>query len=208
MSRRYIIAGTGTDVGKTVFAAGLAGLISATYWKPIQSGLDGGTDLETVKRLSALPESNFIPEQYRLNLPASPHLAAERDGITIDPEKLKAPATDKPLLIELAGGLMVPITRQLLQIDLAKTWNAPVILVSLTCLGTLNHTLLSLEALRARNIPIHGVAFSGPEHPDNQRTIAEIGNVKVLGRLPQLDSLNATTLSAAMQQNFKREDFI
>lgn len=208
MNKRYIIAGTGTDVGKTVFAAGLCQLIGAAYWKPIQAGLADETDRDIVTWLAGLSADRVFPEAYRLKTPASPHLAAERDGITIDHAKLSPPATDFPLLIEPAGGLMVPLSRHVLQIDIIKTWNAPVILVAVTGLGTLNHTLLSLEALKSRVIPVHGVAFSGSEHKDNQRTIAEIANVKNLGRLPHIEPLNAATLHAAMTENFRREDFV
>ena len=129
----------------------------------------------------------------------------------IDVDNLKVPKTEEPLIIEGAGGLMVPLTRENLLINLFRKWNEseriPVILVARTGLGTINHTLLSLEALWSRNIPIHGIIFVGEDNADNMKTIAEFSDVKVLGRLPILDSLNTKTLTKAFEDNFNIEDF-
>ncbi len=215
MSARFIVAGTDTDVGKTVFSAGLVRWLDGVYWKPVQAGLDGETDTDVVRRLAALPPdgrlpsaARLLPEAYRLRTPASPHWAAELDGITIDPARLTPPPTERPLIIETAGGLLVPLTRSLLQIDVIFTWQAPVILCARTRLGTLNHTLLSVEALRARKIPILGIALIGAEHPDNARTLAELAGTKLLGRLPHLEPLDAPSLAAAFTANFVRSDFM
>jgi dethiobiotin synthetase len=208
MTPRFVVAGTDTDVGKTVFAAALVAGLDGYYWKPVQCGLAGETDSEIVRRLSGVPESRILPEVYRLGTPASPHLAAERDGIEIDVERLMLPHTERPLVVEPAGGLMVPLTRRFLQIDLIARWGIPVILCAATRLGTINHSLLSIEALRRRAIPLHGIAFTGEEQVDTERTIAEMGAVRRLGRLPHLDPLNAASLRAAFAAHFRPADFL
>lgn len=208
MTRRFVVSGTDTNVGKTVFSAGLAGALGAHYWKPIQSGVSPEGDKETVMRLSGLPADHILPERYRLNAPLSPHRSAELDGIVVEPAELVPPDVSGPLVIEGAGGLMVPITRAFLQIDLYQKWHLPVILVTRTTLGTINHTLLSLAAMRSRGLPIHGIAFVGEDNSDNIRTIAEMGNVRVLGRLPHLPQLNAHTLRDAFTAHFREEDFL
>ncbi len=208
MTDQCIITGTDTDVGKTVVAAMLTLALEAYYWKPIQCGVEGGVDTKTVQRLTQLPQERFVEEKYILSEPLSPHRAAELDGVEIDPDSFVMPKVSGPLLIEGAGGLMVPITRSFLQVDLFKNWGLPVILVARTGLGTLNHTLLSLEALKNRKIPLHGIIFTGPENPDNIRTISEFSKAKILGRLPMLDSLSASVLTEAFDQNFRLEDFL
>jgi len=207
MTLRIVVTGTDTDIGKTVFAAGLTGLLESLYWKPVQAGLDGETDTETVRRLSGLDGSHFLAEAWRLKLPASPHLAAEREGVDIDSSALLIPAHDRPLVIEGAGGLMVPLNRRELYIDVFARWGAPVILCARTTLGTLNHTLLSLEALARRAIPVLGIALIGAPHADNERTLAALGGVPVLGRLPLLDPLTPASLRAAFGVAFPRELF-
>jgi dethiobiotin synthetase len=199
---RIVVTGTDTDIGKTVFAAGLTGLLEGVYWKPVQAGLEGETDTETVRRLTGLDGSHFLEEAWRLNLPASPHLAAERDGIEIDSGSLRIPSLNRPLIIEGAGGLMVPLNRRELYIDVFARWGAPVILCARTALGTLNHTLLSLEALARRAIPVLGIALIGAPHADNEFTLAGMGGVRVLGRLPMLDPLTPASLRAAFRTAF------
>jgi dethiobiotin synthetase len=204
---RIVVTGTDTGIGKTVFAAGLTRLLDAAYWKPIQSGLDTETDTEVVRRLAGLDSERLVPEAWRLRLPASPHLAAENDRVRIDPAGLNPPPLNRLLVIEGAGGLMVPLTRDVLYIDVFARWGAPVVLCARTSLGTLNHTLLSLEALRRRMIPVIGVALIGAPHADNARTIEEMGRVRVLGRLPHLDPLTGATLASAFSANFSARDF-
>ena len=207
MTQRVVGSGADTNVGKTVFAAGLTGALNGHYWKPIQSGFAPEGDKETVMRLSGLPASHILPERYRLTAPLSPHRSAEMDGVVIQPATLTLPEVAGPLVIEGAGGLMVPITREFLQIDLYRKWDLPVILVARTTLGTINHTLLSIAALRMQEIPLHGVAFVGEDNSDNIRTIGEMGEVRVLGRLPHLPQLNAHTLRDAFTTHFREEDF-
>lgn len=206
MSRRVIVAGTDTGVGKTVLAAALAAAIGAAYWKPVQAGLDGETDSDVVRRLGGLPPERVLPEAYRLRLPASPHIAAAAEGIEIDSESLRVPDMAVSLVIEGAGGLLVPLSPHLIQIDQFKSWDAPVIVCARTALGTINHTLLSLEALRARRIEVLGVAFIGDAADAAERTIADLGRVRRLGRLPTLVSLTPATLRAAFAAAFDIRD--
>jgi dethiobiotin synthetase len=194
---RLVICGTDTDVGKTVVAALVVQGLGARYWKPVQCGLEGGGDRERVRALLDLPLDRLLPEAYRLAVPASPHWAAEREGVTIEPERLALPdehACPGPLVVETAGGLMVPLRRDWLQIDQLERWALPVLLVARSGLGTLNHTLLSLEALRRRGIPVLGLVLNGPVHPDNPRTLAALGGTAVLAELPPLEPLEATGL--------------
>ena len=202
MTPRFVVSGTDTGIGKTVFAAGLAGALGAHYWKPVQSGLEDETDSQTVARLSGLPSGHIVPEAYRLTAPLSPHLSARIDGIEIDIGKLLPPECKGPLVIEGAGGLLVPLTATTVFADVFAQWRIPVILCARTALGTINHTLLSLEALRHRAIPVCGVAFIGPENADTQATIATIGQVDILGRLPMLDNLTRESLAQAFRENF------
>jgi len=200
-----IITGTDTGIGKTVFAAGLAATLHATYWKPIQSGLDGDeSDSDTVRRLGV---QKVLPEAYQLTEPLSPHRAAELDGLEIDPARLALPEIDGHLVIEGAGGLLVPVTRSLLFADLFARWEAPAVLVARTALGTINHSLLSVEAMRARSIPILGIAFVGDANEDNEATICALAGAKRLGRLPRLEALNAGALADAFAAHFRTGDF-
>ncbi|QTL04933.1 ATP-dependent dethiobiotin synthetase BioD [Aquabacter sp. L1I39] len=203
----FIVTGTDTGIGKTIFSAALTGALGARYWKLVQSGLEEETDSATVARLGRVPAERILHEAYRLKLPASPHLSAEAEGVTIDPDALVPPEWDGPLVIEGAGGLLVPLTRALLTIDVFARWGLPVILCARATLGTINHTLLSIEALRRRNMPIHGVALIGPDMPDNARVIAEFSGVKILGRLPVLDPLDPERLAAAFAAHFDLRDF-
>jgi dethiobiotin synthetase len=207
MSAALVVTGTDTDVGKTVFCAGLTRFLDATYWKPVQAGLAGETDSQTVRRLAELPVERVLPEAWSLRTPASPHLAADIDGVEIDPDALVLPAADRCLVVEGAGGLMVPLTRRTLVIDVIARWGAPVVLCARTRLGTINHTLLSIEALRRRAIPLLGVAFVGDAHPENERIIGSLGAVPVLGRLPHLDPLTPQALAAAFERAFDRQAF-
>jgi len=202
--RGYIVTGTDTDVGKTVFAAGLAGHIGAAYWKPVQAGIEGGTDCQRVAALAG-GRARILPEVHVLRTPCSPHEAARRDGVVIAADRLALPAVDDPLVVEGAGGVLVPFAQNLLAADLFARWGLPVILVARTTLGTINHSLLSLEALRARGIAVHGVAFSGEPNPASEDAITLFGAVRHLGRLPRLDPLDARSLSAAFSAHIRTE---
>ncbi|AOR81225.1 dethiobiotin synthase [Novosphingobium resinovorum] len=208
MTARIIVTGTDTGVGKTVFSAALASALGAIYWKPIQAGLLEETDRQTVLRLSGLSEERVLPEAYRLKTPASPHLAAEIDGITIDPDALVLPKTNRPLIVEGAGGLLVPLTREVAYIDVIGRWRAPVALCARTTLGTINHSLLSIEALRTRGIPLLGIVFIGDENAESERIIIEMGHARRLGRLPHLAPLTGDVLRAAFALHFNTGDFL
>lgn len=208
MNTRIVVTGTDTGIGKTVFAAALAGALDAFYWKPVQAGVEEETDRDAVSRLSGLSGQRILRESYRLKTPASPHLAARLDSVTIDPAALALPEVDRPLVIEGAGGLMVPLTESLTYIDVIARWRVPVVLCARTTLGTINHSLLSIEALRARNIPVLGIAFIGDENIESETIIAAMGQVRRLGRLPHLASLSQTTLRMAFAQHFAVGDFL
>ena len=193
---QLVICGTDTDVGKTVVSAWFVQGLGASYWKPVQSGLEGDGDTARVQRLLNLPSARLIPEAYRLSQPVSPHWAAELDGVSIEPARLSLPRCDGALVVETAGGLLVPLGRDWLQIDQLQRWGLPVLLVGRSGLGTLNHTLLSIEALRARAIPLVGLVLNGPPHPDNPRSLEQLSGVPVLAQLPTLDPLSAQSLAA------------
>jgi dethiobiotin synthetase len=204
-----VVTGTDTGIGKTVFAAALTGALGAHYWKPVQAGLepDGSGDADTVARLSGVSRERILPEAYRLATPCSPHRAAEIDGLTIDVTKLAPPHVEGALVIEGAGGALVPVTRATTFADVFASWGRPVVIVARTELGTINHSLLTIEALRGRGVPLVGVAFVGDANPDSETTIAEMGRVKRLGRLPRIARVDAEALATAFSANFRREDF-
>jgi dethiobiotin synthetase len=177
---RIIVAGTDTNVGKTIVSSLLVSKLDAHYWKPVQCGdLDTGGDSATVKKLSGIKANRIIPEAYRLKLPASPNQAAAAEGITIDKENLKLPNHEGALVVELAGGLMVPLRDDWLQIDQVKVWNLPVVLVARSGLGTLNHTLLSIEALENRSIKVATLILNGEKHEENYNTLVTMVNSSI-----------------------------
>ncbi len=202
----FVITGTDTGVGKTVFAAALTGALRAHYWKPVQSGLDDGADRDHVTNLSGVDPTQILPEAYRFTTPCSPHRAAEIDGVTVDLARLALPDV-RPLVVEGAGGALVPVTRETTYADVFAWWNLPVIVVARTSLGTINHSLLTFEALRARGITIHGVAFVGDANADPEATICAMGRVKRLGRLSIIERLTQQSLATAFAQGFRITDF-
>ena len=211
-----VVTGTDTGVGKTVLAAGLVAALGGRYWKPVQAGLDEAGDSETVATLA--PGALIHPEAYRLTTPCSPHQAAAIDGVTIDAQRLALPMGDAPLVVEGAGGVLVPLRQDLLFADVMARWGLPVVLVARTSLGTINHTLLSIEALRTRGLVLAGVAFvgdandetagagstesAGAASTESERVISAISGAARLGRLPWLTPLNAASLRAAMAAHF------
>lgn len=197
---RCFITGTDTNVGKTVVAALLTLGLDAVYWKPIQSGLDPISDTDYVRQVTELDETHFIPERFRLTQPLSPHAAAAIDGVQIALSDFQLPATTKPLIVEGAGGLMVPLNSQDYIIDLIKALELPVCLVCRSSLGTINHTLLSIAQLRRYEIPILGVILNGVKNPSNRAAIAHYGQVAILGELEPLDPVNSVTLKQAFDQ--------
>ncbi len=197
------VSGTDTGIGKTVVSAMLTAGLDASYWKPIQSGLEEETDTEFVKWITEVPKEQIIPERYRLTEPLSPHASAEIDGVSISLDDFELPgfSTDH-LVIEGAGGLLVPINREDMIIDLIQTLDVPVLLVVRSELGTLNHTFLSLEALRSRDIPILGVVMNGPKNESNRKAIEKYGEIKVLAELDRIKNLNNNILISTFKKIF------
>ena len=196
------VTGTDTGVGKTLVSACLVRRWQALYWKPLQSGLeDEEGDTPTVARLAAGntqhgPGVRCFPPAGAYRASLSPEAAARAEGVVIDPARLTLPVDEpaRPLVVEGAGGLMVPVTEEIMMIDLAQSWGLPVVLVARSGLGTLNHTLLSLEALRARGIAVAGVVLNGPPNAENSRTIAHKGRVRILAEIPHEAQINAATV--------------
>ncbi len=207
MNPKIIVTGTDTDIGKTVFSAALTAALDAYYWKPVQAGLDDETDSEAVARMGGVDPARILPERYRLAIPASPHFSAAQEGLLITADDLPIPDVDGPLVIEGAGGALVPVNPELLYADLFAEWKLPVVIVASTRLGTINHSLLTIEALRSRDIPILGIAFTGDDIADSQQVICDIGEVKNLGRLPIVDELVPEKLLPAFHDNFDLGDF-
>lgn len=192
----YFITGTDTDVGKSIAAAWAMLHLDADYWKPGQSGLEPPTDRDVVKSITKFPDDRFHPEAYRLTQPLSPHEAAKRDGIEIDMDAFQLPKTSRPLVVEGIGGLMVPMNKENLVADLIKQLQLPTILVCRSQLGTINHTLLSLEAMRTRNIDVAGVIINGEKTPHNRQAIEEYGRVPVIAEIDHLEKLDKESLLA------------
>lgn len=201
-SVQLVVTGTDTDVGKTVFAAALCGATRTPYWKPVQAGTEPETDSQVVARLAGV---ETLPEAHVLKLAASPHQAAAEEGVTIDAEALTPPPGS--LVIEGAGGLMVPLTRTILNLDVFARWGLPLVLCARTSLGTINHSLLSVEAINRRGLPLLGIAFIGEENRQSEGIIIEKSGARRLGRLPRLAPLDRQTLAAAFAENFRADDF-
>lgn len=204
MPNQLIVAGIGTEIGKTIASAVLVEALLADYWKPIQSGELDNSDTDTVRRLISNPQSQFHPEAYRLTQPLSPHAAADIDGIIISLEKLNVPQTSNALVVELAGGLLVPLNQKLLNIDFVQQTGLPVVLVSRNYLGSINHTLLSVEACRTRQIPLLGILFNGPTVPTTESFLLDYTGLDCIGRISQKKHLTKETIkkqAALLQWN-------
>jgi dethiobiotin synthetase len=180
---QYIIAGIGTEIGKTFISSILTEALQADYWKPIQSGALDFTDSDIVKSLISNAKTVFHPEAYRLNEPMSPHAAAAIDGVEIELSKFQLPQTDNHLIVELAGGIMVPLNDRETNIDLIKKLNIPVILISKNYLGSINHTLLSVEILKMNNIEVKGLIFNGEQNKSSEDFILNYTKLECLGRV-------------------------
>jgi len=192
----FFVTGTDTDVGKTLVSAWLLTHLDGSYWKPVQAGSEPATDSATVQRLAELPLGHILPEAYLLPEALAPHEAARRAGVTLDMRKLELPPCDGLVIVEGAGGLMVPITDDASMIDLAAELDLPIVLVARSTLGTINHTLLSLEAIRRRGLPLAGVIITGPETPHNRAAIERYGQIEVIAEIPWLETVNRDALKA------------
>ncbi|WP_425389901.1 dethiobiotin synthase [Ekhidna sp.] len=198
MNQKIIVAGIDTDTGKTVASAILCQALKADYWKPVQAGDLENTDSHKVKRWS--PETMIHPEAYRLSEPMSPHAAATIDNISIEESKLQIPTTDNSLIIELAGGLMVPMREDYLNIDWVASTGLPVVLVSNYYLGSINHTLLSLYALKSRNIPLMGIIFNGDKNPSTFDVIMKRSNAKCLAEIEKEEEISEDVVNKYAKQ--------
>lgn len=208
MNEWLFVTGTDTGVGKTVLSALLCAALDRAYWKPVQTGVVEGTDRATVMRLAGLPEARAFEECYRFDPPVSPHLAAEWCGARIDLGRIERqkPATDG-LVIEGAGGALVPLNSTELMVDLMALLKAPVVVATRTTLGTINHTLLTLEALRARRLDVRGVVMLGAGDDDNRRAIELYGGVAVIGHVPPLETIDRASLVRVFNTRFDRTVF-
>jgi len=197
---KFVICGTDTDIGKTLISSFFVRGLQSFYWKPIQSGIENETDSQSILRLSGVKKEKILKEAYIFKNPVSPHWAAELDEKIIDINLLDLPSINGSLVVETAGGLMVPITRDFLQIDQIKKWDLPVIIVSRSSLGTLNHTLLSIEALNKRNIKILGLVINGEKHLDNPKTLEEFSKLPIIAEFPRLINVDKNNLDRLWQE--------
>lgn len=197
MNNTYFITGISTGIGKTIVSAILTEKLKADYWKPIQSGDLDNSDSLLVQQLISNEKTYIHPEQFKLTQPLSPHLSARLDGIQIKASAIKVPVTENHLIIEGAGGLMVPINEQELLLDAIPLLNAKVIVVSQNYLGSINHTLLTLEVLKSRGIAVSGIIFNGDPNPETENYILNYTGIPLLGKIPKLENLDKKAIQAA-----------
>jgi dethiobiotin synthetase len=206
MPSRFFITGTDTGIGKTVTSALLCAALDAIYWKPIQTGSSEGTDRETMIRIAELGQERTIPEVYCFTPPVSPHLAARLAGKRIDLRRIRMPKLPKgsSLIVEGAGGVLVPVNEKQLMTAVMQRLKLPVLLVTRSSLGTINHTLLSLAALRGAKLQVRGVIMVGQTNEENQKAIEQYGKTRVVGRIPLLHALNRAELLETFEGNFDK----
>ncbi|MFC1494850.1 dethiobiotin synthase [Thermodesulfobacteriota bacterium] len=201
---KIFITGTDTGIGKTLISAVLLAGFKGKYWKPVQSGIEDITDTQWIMEKTGLDESHFLEETFRLRLPLSPHAAAEADGVYIDLNKFQTPDINKgeTLIIEGAGGIMVPLNNKTLMTDLIRKCDTPVILVAGSQLGTINHTLLSVAYLKSIGVNIFGVVMNGQKNSINRDAIEHFGKVEVIAEIENLEAINPETLKNCFRKNF------
>jgi dethiobiotin synthetase len=201
---RLFITGTGTDVGKSVVSAMLLAGTRGFYWKPVQSGLDPSSDSQWVRHVTGLPSAHFLPETYRLKNPLSPHAAAALDGVRIELSAFRFPALPSPgpLIVEGAGGVLVPLNERHFMLDLIVQLALPVLVVAASRLGTINHTLLTLQALRGRGATVAGVIMNGPADESNRRAIEHYGDIPVVAHIEPLPAMTPEALRAIFARYF------
>lgn len=196
MNKQFIITGIGTDIGKTVVSAILTQTLKASYWKPIQAGELENSDSIKVKQWCD-DSVSILPEFIQLKNPLSPHIASEMEGIQLSLNDFSIPEVNGNLIIESAGGLMVPINNEgLLFIDLIQKWNLPVILVSKHYLGSINHTLLSAEILKSKNIKVEGIIFVGDENKATESIILKSTGLTCIARIPLAKEVNSSFIQS------------
>ena len=197
MNNTYFVTGIGTGIGKTIVSAIITEKLQADYWKPIQSGDLDQSDSLKIESLITNSKTIIHKEAFRLTQPLSPHLSAKLDEIELTIGKLQTPLTNNSLVIEGAGGLMVPLNDQELMIDYIKSLQVEVILVSQNYLGSINHTLLSIEALKARDISIKGLVFNGISNSETEQYIQQYSRLPILGFIPELHELSKEAIKEA-----------
>ncbi len=200
--RCFFVTGTDTGVGKTVISALLAAGLEAYYWKPVQSGSDQGLDSQQVALWAGLDREKIIPEAYTLRQPLSPHLAAERDGVFIDPQRLHIPDAQGTLVIEGAGGIMVPLNNDLLILDWVRSLAVPVLIVAPNRLGVINHTLLTINALGCYGVKILGVILNGEPNMDHVQAIEHFGRTPVLAQVQTMPEITPQLLKSKFAEYF------
>jgi len=204
VSSDLFITGTDTGVGKTLLSSLLLANLKCKYWKPVQTGACEGTDRETVMKWAEIPAEDTFRESYIFDPPVAPHLAARQQGITIHLEEIRRPATPDPIVIEGAGGVLVPINDGAFMLDLMRHLAAPVVVAARTALGTINHTLLTLSAIRHAKLSLRGGVMIGKENVENRLAIERYGDVPVIGSIPWLESIDRQTLRRVFEQHFDR----
>ncbi len=198
--KRYFITGIGTEVGKTIASAIITQALEADYWKPIQAGDLDQSDTLKISSLVDNVRSKFHQESYRLNHPISPHAAAEKDGVHISINSIELPKTKNNLVIEGAGGLLVPINNQNTILDLIEKLDCEVILVSKHYLGSINHSLMTAALLKQRGIVVKGILFNGAENKDTESIVKKMSGLKILGRIDELKELTAGQINMQAQK--------
>jgi len=205
----YFVTGTDTNVGKTVLSALLVNALDAAYWKPVQTGASEGTDRESVRAWSEATEDRLPLERYRFDPPISPHMASREAGVRISLDAFEFPVgpADRVWIVEGAGGVMVPLNESDLMRDLMLRIGFPVIVAARTALGTINHTLLTLAALREARVTICGVVLIGNENIENRRAIEHYGNIRVIGQIPLLKNIDRAALLDVYEKQFDHQAF-
>ncbi|MFM6937388.1 MAG: dethiobiotin synthase [Aquirufa sp.] len=197
---QFFVTGIGTEIGKTVVSSILTEYLQADYWKPVQSGDLHLTDTMKVQALVSNNKSFFHPERHRLNAPLSPHASAALDGVQIQLSDFTLPQTSNHLIVEGAGGLMVPLNDQDLMIDLIEQLGIPVILVSRNYLGSINHTVLSIEALQHRGIPIAGIVINGEPNPATETFIAKYSQIPIVFKVENFSEITREAIAQFVLQ--------
>lgn len=197
---RIIVTGSGTDVGKTVVSAILTTLFGGDYWKPIQCGDMENSDTITMQKWIDPSKHSIHAPAYSLQAPLSPHHAARLEKISLNPASIVPPKTNRPLIIETAGGIFVPLTTKMLSIDLFQAWKGLWVIVSQHYLGSINHTLLTIHALKQRNIPVMGLVFNGEPNPDSEEAILALSGIPLLGRLLPEATIDRSTIQRYAKQ--------
>lgn len=201
------ITGSDTGVGKTVLSALLVAALNRKYWKPIQTGARDGTDREAVIKWSGVARSRTLQEVYLFDPPVSPHLAAEEKGIVIDLRRIRRPESAEPLIIEGAGGVFAPINDDQFMVDVMRKLKAPVVVAVRTAVGTINHTLLTVQAIRSTKLDLRGVVMIGKENRDNRRAIERYAKAPVIGWIPRMRTIERERLRSIFERHFDASAF-